>query len=208
MNSYGYAGGNPLKFTDPSGQAIWVPLLAAYEVYSYAQTYVDYVNFRTATTYPEAHTIEQIDQAGSKLLLDIWLGGVSRFGTDVEQLMLDVGGFVTDVTEMYCASYTCKKIDPTVNKLPQQTTRNPSGGSSSNSSSLNFSQPSSGFTSSSINSVTSHSGGGFTASFQNQIVQLTTQMLGSIDNNSPYIGIISQINAYNYSLTAASNNHN
>lgn len=55
LNSYGYALNNPILYSDPSGEILPF-IIGAFAVYGVAQTYVDYVDFQTVTTYRPAPT--------------------------------------------------------------------------------------------------------------------------------------------------------
>src|SRR5262249_33249028 len=82
-NSYSYGRDNPITQKDPEGKIVPI-ILGALAVYGAAQTYVDYVNFQTVTTYPEQFSDTEIRDTGYKLVSDIILAGVAREAKDVE----------------------------------------------------------------------------------------------------------------------------
>jgi len=63
LNAYTYGKDNPVINKDPTGKIIPI-ILGALAVYGVAQTYVDYVNFQTVTTYPEQFSDREVRDTG------------------------------------------------------------------------------------------------------------------------------------------------
>ena len=110
-NSYGYGRDNPVTQKDPEGKIVPI-ILGALAAYGWAQTYVDYVNFQTVTTYPEQFSDAEIRDTGYKLLADILLAGVAREAKDVENFVWGAGSVVLDTIDMHCANHTCLNFGP------------------------------------------------------------------------------------------------
>ncbi|MDO8742625.1 MAG: RHS repeat-associated core domain-containing protein [bacterium] len=123
LNAYGYARNNPLRYSDPTGEAI--PLLPILGIYSIAQTLINLYEAKTVFwDYPEVFNKQEKFQTGFKIGLDTALFGAGRATKDVaERTFLQVAPAVLDVMDHYFGSQVYSNSSTNQNQL-QNTTRN------------------------------------------------------------------------------------
>jgi RHS repeat-associated protein len=183
-NSYGYGRDNPVLHKDPDGKIVPF-IIGALAAYGWAQTYVDYLNYQTVTTYPEEFGDTEIKDTGYKLVSDILLAGVAREAKDVENLVWGAGSAVLDAIDIHCANHTCLNfghVTPSLQTAPASSNRSAVTGA--NGMPSLFAQPHVyGSTSQSSNlsiqqaqSTQSSGGGSSGSSYQSQIASIQRQI--------------------------------
>jgi hypothetical protein len=179
-NSYSYGRDNPVTQKDPEGKIIPI-IIGALAAYGAAQTYVDYVNFQTVTTYPEEFSDTEIRDTGYKLLSDILLAGVAREAKDVENIVWGAGSAIIDVIDMRCAIHTCLNFGAGNPVVQTGANLNKSASGGSNGMPVSYAQSNPNVSSQSNGPVqqwqtAQNGGGGGGQSFQAQIASMQAQI--------------------------------
>jgi len=117
LNSYSYARNNPLRYSDPTGEIAFIPLIG-YILLAYSAAEIgigSYDVYNTNIKYPDVFSAQERSQSRSNLAFDVFLGAVggsaAKVGLKGYDLALSGLSATLDVLDHYFAPQIYQNVN-------------------------------------------------------------------------------------------------